>query len=213
MSEVIKVKVKLRHLSYQPPVEGPPIPITIDMVKKAISQMKAGKAPGLPGIVVEMIRAAGDMGASMIRGLTNALQSFAMARYPLTGSRFSLSASTREMGTHWKGGTTAVSSWQSRSWKSWRGLWMASSDRWCQSMIPSLASSQAEAQQMQSLLWGSCKRSIKLPTRDSTWLYRCMHDIERMCHEQRKITLACLVFELSALDLVPYSKLCPGYNS
>ena len=34
------------HLSYQPPVEGPSIPITIDMVKKAISQMKAGKAPG-----------------------------------------------------------------------------------------------------------------------------------------------------------------------
>ena len=25
------------HLSYQPPVEGPPIPINIDMVKKAIS--------------------------------------------------------------------------------------------------------------------------------------------------------------------------------
>ena len=36
-------------------VEGPPIPITIDMVKKAISQMKAGKAPGPSGIVVEMI--------------------------------------------------------------------------------------------------------------------------------------------------------------
>ena len=34
------------HLSYQSPVEGPPIPITIDMVKKAILQMKAGKAPG-----------------------------------------------------------------------------------------------------------------------------------------------------------------------
>ena len=34
------------HLSYQPPVEGPSIPITIDMVKKAISQMKAGKALG-----------------------------------------------------------------------------------------------------------------------------------------------------------------------
>ena len=55
------------HLSYQSPVEGPPIPITTDMVKKAISQMKAGKAPGPSGIVVEMIRAAGDMGASMIR--------------------------------------------------------------------------------------------------------------------------------------------------
>ena len=39
------------------------------MVKKAISQMKVGKAPGPSGIVVEMIRAAGDMGASMIRDL------------------------------------------------------------------------------------------------------------------------------------------------
>ena len=37
------------HLSYQSPVEGPPIPITTDMVKKAISQMKAGKAPGPSG--------------------------------------------------------------------------------------------------------------------------------------------------------------------
>ena len=46
------------HLSYQPPVEGPPIPITSDMVTKAISQMKAGKAPGPSGIVVEMIQAA-----------------------------------------------------------------------------------------------------------------------------------------------------------
>ena len=61
------------HLSYQPPVEGPPIPITIDMVKKAISQMKAGKAPGPSGIVVEMIRAAGDMGTSMIRDLAAAI--------------------------------------------------------------------------------------------------------------------------------------------
>ena len=43
------------------------------MVKKAISQMKAGKAPGPSGIVVEMIRAAGDMGASMIRDLAVAI--------------------------------------------------------------------------------------------------------------------------------------------
>ena len=61
------------HLSYQPPVEGLPIPITIDMVKKAISQMKAGKAPGPSGIVVEMIRAAGDIGTSMIRDLAVAI--------------------------------------------------------------------------------------------------------------------------------------------
>ena len=42
------------HLSDEPPVESLPIPITIDMVK-AISQMKASKAPGPSGIVVEMI--------------------------------------------------------------------------------------------------------------------------------------------------------------
>ena len=43
------------------------------MVKKAISQMKAGKTLGPSGIVVEMIRAAGDMGASMIRDLAAAI--------------------------------------------------------------------------------------------------------------------------------------------
>ena len=61
------------HLSYQPPVEGPPIPIPIDMAKKAISQMKAGKASGPSGIVVEKIRAASDMGASMIHDLAAAI--------------------------------------------------------------------------------------------------------------------------------------------
>ena len=35
--------------------------------------MKAGKAPGPSGIVVKMIRAAGDMGASIIRGLAAAI--------------------------------------------------------------------------------------------------------------------------------------------
>ena len=53
--------------------KGLPIPITTDMVKKAISQMKAGKAPGPSGIVEEMIRAAGDMAAPMIRDLTAAI--------------------------------------------------------------------------------------------------------------------------------------------
>ena len=43
------------------------------MVKKAISRTKAGKAPGPLGIVVEMIRAAGDMGTSMIRDLAAAI--------------------------------------------------------------------------------------------------------------------------------------------
>ena len=35
--------------------------------------MKVGKAPGPSGIVVEMIRAAGNMGASMIRDLAAAI--------------------------------------------------------------------------------------------------------------------------------------------
>ena len=40
------------HLSDEPTVEGPPIPVTIDMVEKAVSQMKAGKALGPSGIVI-----------------------------------------------------------------------------------------------------------------------------------------------------------------
>ena len=61
------------HLSDEPPVEGPPIPVTTDMVKKAISQTKAGKAPDPSGTVVEMIQAASDKGTSMIRDLAAAI--------------------------------------------------------------------------------------------------------------------------------------------
>ena len=146
------------HLSYQPPVKGPPIPITTDMVK-AISQMKAGKAPGPSGIVVEMIRAAGDMGASMIRDLAVAIirdgkvpsdweQSFIVCLYKGKRGRMGKRQLPRSQADR--------TGYQ----KSWRGLWTASSDSWCQSTIPSLASSQAEALQTQSLLSGSCKRSI-----------------------------------------------------
>ena len=96
------------HLSDESTVEGPPIPITIDMVRKAISQMKAGKAPGQSGIVVEMIRAAGDTGASIIRDWQ--LQLSVMARYPPIESRVSLFVSTRVREMHWTGATTVVSS-------------------------------------------------------------------------------------------------------
>ena len=58
--------------------------------------MKAGKAPGPSGIVVEVIRAAGVTGASMICDL--AARSSVMARYPPTGSRVSWSVSTRVRG-------------------------------------------------------------------------------------------------------------------
>ena len=120
------------HLSDEPSEEGPPIQITIDMVKKAISQIKVGKALGPSGTVGEMVWAAGDMSASMIRDLAAAIIRH-IARYHLTGSRVSLSASTKVSGMHWKG--KLPQSQADRSWKSWRGLWMASSDSWCQSTI------------------------------------------------------------------------------
>ena len=69
------------HLS-----RGLPIPITIDMVTKAISKMKSGKAAGPSGIVVEMIKAAGDTGASMTRDLATAII-LMMARSQLTGRK------------------------------------------------------------------------------------------------------------------------------
>ena len=78
--------------------------------------MKAGKALGPSDIVVE-IRAAGNMDASMIHDLAAAIirdgkvpsdweQSFIVCHQEVL---------TRESGVHWKGETTTVSSWQSRS--------------------------------------------------------------------------------------------------
>ena len=61
------------HMFDEPPVEGEPIPITTDMVKKAISQMKVGKAPGPSDIVVEVIEAASDMDTPMIHDLAAAI--------------------------------------------------------------------------------------------------------------------------------------------
>ena len=45
-----------------PPVEGPPPPITDEMVTKALAKMKSGKAAGPSGIIVEMLKAAGNKG-------------------------------------------------------------------------------------------------------------------------------------------------------
>ena len=57
------------HLSDEPPLEGPSIPFTILMVKKVIFKMKFSKTAGPSGVVVKMIRAAGDTGATVIRDL------------------------------------------------------------------------------------------------------------------------------------------------
>ena len=39
------------HLSNEPPLEGPPIPISLDMVENAIAKKSSGKAAGPSGIV------------------------------------------------------------------------------------------------------------------------------------------------------------------
>ena len=70
--------------------------------------MKAGKAPGPSGIVVEMIRAAGDMGASMIHDLAVAI--IRDGKVPSDWEQSFIVCSTREKGMHWKGATTVVSS-------------------------------------------------------------------------------------------------------
>ena len=127
--------------------------------------MKADKASGPSGIVVEMIRAAGDMGASMVRDLEAA--TIRDGKVPSDWEQSFIVCLYKGKGVQWKGVTTLVSSWQNRSWKSWRGLWMALSDKWCQSMTPSFALSLLEAQQMQLLSSGSCKKSCQ---QETTWL-------------------------------------------
>ena len=49
-----------QSLSVELPVQGPPFNITPEMVQDAVNRMKAGKAAGPSGIIVEMIKAAGD---------------------------------------------------------------------------------------------------------------------------------------------------------
>ena len=47
-------------------LEGTPIPITIDMEKKAISKIRSGKVASPSAIVDEMIRAAGGTGSTIL---------------------------------------------------------------------------------------------------------------------------------------------------
>ena len=48
------------NTSAEVPVEGPATMIIPEMVSKAISKMKSGKAAGPSGITIEMIKAAGE---------------------------------------------------------------------------------------------------------------------------------------------------------
>ena len=66
------------------------------------------RAPGPSGIVVEMIRAAGDMGASMIRDLAAAI--IRDGKVPSDWEQSFIVCLFKGKGMHWKGVTTVVSS-------------------------------------------------------------------------------------------------------
>ena len=60
-------------LSDELPVEGPAVPVTEEMISKAIGKMKFGKAAGPSGIVAEMLKSAGDTGVAIMRNLVESI--------------------------------------------------------------------------------------------------------------------------------------------
>ena len=60
-------------LSDELPVEGPAVPVTEEMISKAIDKMKFGKAAGPSGIVAEMLKSAGDTGVAIMRNLVESI--------------------------------------------------------------------------------------------------------------------------------------------
>ena len=51
-------------------MEGPPPPVTKDLIRKALRKMKCGKAAGPSGIIAEMLKAAGEVGIELLTELT-----------------------------------------------------------------------------------------------------------------------------------------------
>ena len=51
------------------PIAGPPPPVTMEQIRKAISKMKCGKAAGPSGIIAEMLKASGEEGVRLLRQL------------------------------------------------------------------------------------------------------------------------------------------------
>ena len=50
-------------------MEGPPPPVTKDLIRKALRKMKCGKAAGPSGIIAEMLKAAGEVGIELLTEL------------------------------------------------------------------------------------------------------------------------------------------------
>ena len=88
-------------MSDEQQLEGPPVPITIDMVQ-------SDKAAGPSGIVVETIKASGDTCVTMIRDLATAITRNGKA--PTDRSKYSLSAFTWARVMLWTEATIEASS-------------------------------------------------------------------------------------------------------
>ena len=64
---------KKENLEQVSEVFGESEEITSEEVKVAITKVKSGKAPGPSGVVVEMLKAAGDVGIQWMTELCNAV--------------------------------------------------------------------------------------------------------------------------------------------
>ena len=51
-------------------MEGPPPPVTKNLIRKALGKIKCGEAEGPSGIIAEMLKAAGGKGIDLLTGLT-----------------------------------------------------------------------------------------------------------------------------------------------
>ena len=106
-------------------------------------KMILGKAPGPSGIVVEMIQAAGDMGASMIRDLIAAI--ICNGKVPSVWEQSFIVWLYKGQGDALERGNYCGLKLTEQVMKIFERIVAASSNSWCQSTVPSLALSQAEA--------------------------------------------------------------------
>ena len=62
------------NLSDKPPLEKPAIKITTEMVSKGINKMKAGKATGHSGIIIDIIKTANNGIIDYVTSLSNSVR-------------------------------------------------------------------------------------------------------------------------------------------
>jgi hypothetical protein len=73
------------------PVEGPALPVILDIIYKGLCKMKRGKAAGPSGVIAEILKASGEGDITMLRHLTAKAPSEGLGRElyhkPVQGQR------------------------------------------------------------------------------------------------------------------------------